>query len=214
MRRKLFGKAAIQAEMQKKEEINRKAKEISEQYFKNMQSSMNELTENIKRYSVKYRDEIRYNPDFRQKFAKLCLSTGVDPLASNRGVWSKYFGIGEFYYELTIQLIEICLATEEKYKGFIPMNDLIKLLSNVRKDQKIEITLHDVTIVLDKLKLFGNRYKLVKCDILYLQTIPAELSTDHIHVLNFIKSEKYVTIESSMKKFDWNRVKIEECLVI
>jgi ESCRT-II complex subunit VPS22 len=39
----------------------------------------------------------------------MCNSIGVDPLASNKGFWAQLLGFGDFYYELAVQIIEICI---------------------------------------------------------------------------------------------------------
>jgi hypothetical protein len=35
---------------------------------------------------------------------------GVDPLASNKGFWGKLLGVGDFYYELAVQVGRSCLS--------------------------------------------------------------------------------------------------------
>lgn len=67
--------------------------------------------EKLESFAIKHRNEIRSNPQFRAQFAKMCSKIGVDPLASNKGFWSELLGVGDFYYELSVQIIEICLAT-------------------------------------------------------------------------------------------------------
>ena len=34
----------------------------------------------------------------------MCSNIGVDPLASNKGVWAQLLGFGDFYYELGVQV--------------------------------------------------------------------------------------------------------------
>ena len=34
----------------------------------------------------------------------MCASIGVDPLASSKGFWSEMLGVGDFYYELGVQV--------------------------------------------------------------------------------------------------------------
>jgi hypothetical protein len=34
----------------------------------------------------------------------LPMTTGVDPLASNKGFWAQLLGVGDFYYELAVQV--------------------------------------------------------------------------------------------------------------
>jgi ESCRT-II complex subunit VPS22 len=48
--------------------------------------------------------EIRADPAFRAQFHAMCASTGVDPLASNKGAWAQLLGFGDFYYELGVQI--------------------------------------------------------------------------------------------------------------
>lgn len=57
------------------------------------------------------REEIRRSPEFRAQFHTMCANIGVDPLASNKGVWAQLLGFGNFYSELGVQIIEACLAT-------------------------------------------------------------------------------------------------------
>ena len=39
----------------------------------------------------------------------MCAAIGVDPLASAKGFWS-VLGMGDFFYELSVQVVEVCLA--------------------------------------------------------------------------------------------------------
>ena len=41
----------------------------------------------------------------------MCANVGVDPLVSNQSTWAQLLGLGDFYYELGVQVIEACLAT-------------------------------------------------------------------------------------------------------
>lgn len=44
--------------------------------------------------SIPYRADIRKQPEFRAQFYAMCVSIGVDPLASNKGIWNKLLGLG------------------------------------------------------------------------------------------------------------------------
>ena len=59
-------------------------------------------------FASKHKNEINNDPEFRQQFHVLCLSVGVDPLASNKGFWSDILGVGDFYFELGVKIIQIC----------------------------------------------------------------------------------------------------------
>ena len=37
--------------------------------------------------------------------------------AAGKGFWSEVLGIGDFYYEVGVQIIEVCLATSHRNGG-------------------------------------------------------------------------------------------------
>ena len=45
---------------------------------------------------------------------EMCASIGVDPLASSKGFWSEMLGFGDFYYELSVQIVEVCMAASHR----------------------------------------------------------------------------------------------------
>ncbi len=59
----------------------------------------------------------------------MCSKIGVDPLASNKGFWSELLDVGDFYYELGVQIIEIGILTRfvcQMVCFHVPMNKRIK----------------------------------------------------------------------------------------
>ena len=54
----------------------------------------------------------------------MCANIGVDPLASNKGMWAQLLGFGDFYYELGVQIVEACLATRAYNGGFMELGAL------------------------------------------------------------------------------------------
>ena len=53
-------------------------------------------------------------------------------MASNKGFWSEMLGIGAFYYELGVQMIEACLATKPINGGLMEIKDLITYITSRR----------------------------------------------------------------------------------
>ena len=70
------------------------------------------------------RNDIRQDPVFRAQFHTMCANIGVDPLASNKGMWAQLLGFGDFYYELGVQIVEACLATRAYNGGFMELGAL------------------------------------------------------------------------------------------
>lgn len=56
-------------------------------------------------------------PDAVPGLLELCATIGVDSLASGKGFWSEMLGVGDFYYELGVQIIEVCLALKHRNGG-------------------------------------------------------------------------------------------------
>ena len=54
----------------------------------------------------------------------MCANIGVDPLASNKGMWAQLLGFGDFYYELGVQVVEACLATRAVNGGLMDLSTL------------------------------------------------------------------------------------------
>lgn len=48
----------------------------------------------------------------------------MDPLASNKGFWGEILGVGDFYYEVAVQIVDICLQTRAQNGGLIDLREL------------------------------------------------------------------------------------------
>ena len=120
--------------MKKKQIIQKQSKEISEEQNKTLAEQLATFTKNLESFATKYKDEIQFNPDFREQFYTMCLEIGVDPLASI-SLWSKTLNLSEFYYNLAIQIITISMT-----KGpLIEINELRKILMNNMKTKDISL---------------------------------------------------------------------------
>ena len=120
--------------MKKKQIIQKQSKEISEEQNKTLAEQLAIFTKNLENFATKYKDEIQFNPDFREQFYTMCLEIGVDPLASI-SLWSKTLNLSEFYYNLAIQIITISMT-----KGpLIEINELRKILMNNMKTKDISL---------------------------------------------------------------------------
>ena len=48
------------------------------------------------------------------------------------GFWSELLGVGDLYYELGVQVVELCVATSHLNGGMLPMADALKRLNGRR----------------------------------------------------------------------------------
>lgn len=75
---------------------------------------MDTFRTNLQEFAYKYKDEIKRNAEFRKQFQDMCAVVGVDPLASSKGFFAELLGVGDYYYELAVQIIEICNSMQDR----------------------------------------------------------------------------------------------------
>ena len=95
--------------------------------------------ERLEHFAKNHRAEIQKNPEFRRQFQSMCASIGVDPLASSRGFWADMLGVGDYYYELAVRVVEYCLANRNKLGGLIQMSVIAKYLGENPNDITIAL---------------------------------------------------------------------------
>lgn len=105
MRRKA-GVDAIQKQKLEQERYKDKTTELQENQFEQMTKQLETFRVNLEEFASKHKSEIKKNAQFRCQFTEMCASIGVDPLASGKGFWL-VLGIGDFYYELGVQIVEV-----------------------------------------------------------------------------------------------------------
>ncbi|KIM27596.1 hypothetical protein M408DRAFT_330027 [Serendipita vermifera MAFF 305830] len=107
---------------------------LSRQSLDTLQSQLSQFRAKLKEFAALHREEIRKNPEFRASFQQMCTNIGVDPLAGPQkgGWWAELLGMGDWQYELGVQIVDICVGKREQNGGMIEMDELIRLLSQLR----------------------------------------------------------------------------------
>ncbi len=130
----------------------------------------------------------------RKRFHEMCSSIGVDPLASQKGFWSELLGVGEFYYELGVQIIDVCLSTRHKNGGLMEVNALRDRVNALRPKTAQPVSLDDIERSIAKLKVLGSSYGLRKMgappnELVVVQSVPLELNHDHTAALQLARDK-------------------------
>uniref|UniRef100_A0ABL6VL38 Vacuolar protein sorting-associated protein n=1 Tax=Cannabis sativa TaxID=3483 RepID=A0ABL6VL38_CANSA len=120
-----------------------------------MKEQLSTFRSQLEDFARKHKNDIRKNPAFRSQFHEMCTKVGVDPLASNKGFWAELLGIGDFYYELGVQIVDICLATRPHNGGLINLQELCNLLRRRRKTDREAVSEDDCLRAISKLKAQG-----------------------------------------------------------
>ncbi|GAV68634.1 EAP30 domain-containing protein [Cephalotus follicularis] len=155
-------------------------------------------------FARKHKNDIRKNPAFRSQFHEMCAKVGVDPLASNKGFWAELLGIGDFYYEIGVQIVDICLATRPHNGGLINLQELCNLLRQRRKSDREAVSEDDCLRAISKLKVLGSGFEVISVGKKKLvRSVPTELNKDHNEILELAQAQGFVTVDEVEKQLVW-----------
>lgn len=215
MRRRVGGVGAIQKQQLTQARFKDKGTELAEEQLQQMTRQIEVFRANLQNFAAKHKHEIRKNPEFRRQFQEMCATAGVDPLASSKGFWAGMLGVGDFYYELGVQIIEVCLATSHRNGGLMSLEELRERVIRSRGSRKRqeEITEDDLLSAIDKLRRLGTGFKLIPLGSKYLvQSVPTELSLDHTAVIKEAEPHVYVSVSSLVKNLGWSDDRAKKAL--
>nr|CAG4649520.1 EOG090X09XM [Scapholeberis mucronata]SVE93752.1 EOG090X09XM [Scapholeberis mucronata] len=218
--RKRPGIGAIHKQRVEQERFREKATEIQDNVFEQMTNQMEKFRANLEEFATKHRNEIKKNPVFRRQFQEMCAAIGVDPLASSKGFWSEVLGVGDFYYEIGVQVIEVCLATAPKNGGLITLGELRQRLVKARgkSQHHQEISNDDILRAIKKLKVLGPGFSIINLrgssdsSETLIRSIPGELNPDHTEVLKVAEAKAFTSVEGLRAALKWDDVRSQQIL--
>ncbi|XP_071497073.1 vacuolar-sorting protein SNF8-like [Diadema antillarum] len=185
-----------------------KGSEIAQDQLNQMSRQLEVFRTNLEEFAANHKSEIKKNPEFRMQFQDMCATIGVDPLASGKGFWSEMLGVGDFYYEIGVQIIEVCLATQHRNGGLLSLEELHHKVRMTRgkSRQAQDVSLDDIVRAIKKLKILGNGFGLHRLDDgrFIVQSVPAELNMDHTSVLNIAEGTGCVAVSGLKEKLKWD----------
>lgn len=125
--------------------------------------------------------------------------------------------MGDFYYELAVQIVEICNSMQEKTGGLIYLDQVLMRINRVRSRFVNEVSLDDCKRAIKKLTIFGSAYTLIRMtsdDERYMiQSLPDEMSTDHIELLKLAESNGGIlTHQQILTELKWDSIRVENGL--
>ena len=190
MRRRNVGIKAIQKKERNAELLKDKGSELQENAFAEMAKQTDTFKTKLEDFAHQHKNEIRKDPAFRRHFQEMCASIGVDPLASSKGFWSEMLGFGDFYYELSVQIVEVCMAASHRTGGLMDVGELRQRLLRSRSKKSQDISQDDIIRAIKKLKDLGNGFTLIHLgkEKYLVQSVPGELSMDQTVILQKAES--------------------------
>ena len=97
----------------------KKAEELKATSLASAMETVEKLEVKLADFAKTHKHAIQHDPEFRAKFLDMCAPLGVDLLSAEKGFWGSMLGIGEFYYELSVKVAEVCLASRSRNGGII-----------------------------------------------------------------------------------------------
>ncbi|KAF9483770.1 winged helix DNA-binding domain-containing protein [Pholiota conissans] len=164
--RRGVGLAAFDRQEQSKRSFAELSSELSKTQVDNLHSQLDQFRTALAHFASTHRESIKNDPTFRHAFQQMCASIGVDPLAGPRkgGWWAELLGLGDWQYELGVQIVDVCVSTREQNGGLIGMTELVRLVSKLRGVTGGEITEEDVISSIKTLQPLGAGYQVVEID--------------------------------------------------
>ena len=210
MRRRGIGIAGLQNAKAHKEQFSKAGNKISQDQVKELQTQLKTFQENLQEFALKYKKEIRKNATFRQHFQYMCSKIGVDPLQSNKGFWAEILGVGDFYYELGVQITEICISMRKKTGGLVEIENLKARLDKRRSNPVSE---EDILRSIRNLKPLGTGFEILTLGgKQVLQSLPREMNLDHLSILNLhsLQANGFFSLKDIVSELKWTEDRATE----
>ncbi|CAG8626809.1 15041_t:CDS:10 [Racocetra fulgida] len=154
---------------------------------------------NLEEFARKYRKDIRKNPMFRAHFQKMC---------TNKGFWAEFLGVGDFYYELGVQIIEICLSTRGRNGGLIELDELKRQLVKMRGGNS-----GGGISGSNSSQEISNGFEILQIgDRKMVRSVPRELNIDQSEILALAQAKGYVTKDIIESELGWGTERINDVI--
>ncbi|KAH7827765.1 Vacuolar protein sorting 22 (Vps22) [Monocercomonoides exilis] len=191
----------------------KKAAENRAKRLQFLKEQLDAFKESMKKFAIEHKDEIAKRPEFRLKFHNLCRSVGIDPLTSSKGMWAELLGIGDFYYELSVQIVDVCISTRNHNGGIIEISELKRRVEDLR-NQKNSISNDDIVRAIGKLNILRSGFcvhRIGKQTLIH--TVPNELNMDQKLILELAQRNcGRFTKKTAIQQLKWDEERIDRSL--
>ncbi|KAJ7489935.1 EAP30/Vps36 family-domain-containing protein [Mycena galericulata] len=210
MHRRGVGLAAFDRQEQSKRSFAELSTQLSQSQVDHLHAQLNQFRTALAHFAATHRDSIRKDPTFRHAFQQMCSSIGVDPLAGPRkgGWWAEMLGLGDWQYELGVQIVDVCVSTRDRNGGLIEMDELLRLVSKLRGVSGGKITEDDIVRSIKTLQPLGVGYQVVSVadGRKMVRSVVKELDEDQAVVLAIAQQEGGRIVEDILvSRKGWTR---------
>jgi len=203
------GLAAFDRHEQSTKSFAQLSNTLSQTQVDQLHSQLDQFRTALARFATDHREDIKKDPTFRHAFQQMCASIGVDPLAGPKkgGWWAEMLGLGDWQYELGVQIVDICVSTRDRNGGMIEMAELVRILSKLRGVGSGEITEEDVIHSIKTLEPLGAGYQVI--DVggrRMVRSVTKELDEDQTTILALARqTDGRITASVLVDMRQWTR---------
>eukprot|EP00696_Hemimastix_kukwesjijk_P009686 gnl/Hemi2/22233_TR7399_c0_g2_i1.p1 gnl/Hemi2/22233_TR7399_c0_g2~~gnl/Hemi2/22233_TR7399_c0_g2_i1.p1 ORF type:complete len:251 (-),score=83.10 gnl/Hemi2/22233_TR7399_c0_g2_i1:243-995(-) len=215
--RRRAGIQGLQGQTDRQKQFQSVGASIQGEQMRAMSEQVEAFKAKLTAFASRHKHQINRNPEFRAQFQDMCRAIGVDPLASNKGFWAELLGVGSFYYELSVQITEVCLRTRPHNGGLLDLAALADLLNRPRRSGAAAaalITEDDIERAIGKLTRLGAGFKVLSVGKRkVVQSVAVELNVDHTAVLlQASKDGGFVTCSRLGSALGWTQARMDSAL--
>ncbi|KAL7500744.1 hypothetical protein ACHAWT_009016 [Skeletonema menzelii] len=203
----------------------KKAEELHAINLSSAMETVEKLETKLSDFAKLHKHEIQLDPAFRAKFLEMCALLGVDILSSEKGFWGK-LGMGDFFYELSVKVAEVCLASRSRNGGIIRVGEVNEILSQrgtrfkFSESKKSSYSDDDIITAVKKLSALGSGFRTVTVGrSVMIISVPEELDDDHMQILNLAQDDScgsgtygVITIRDIETALSWDEDRCERAL--
>lgn len=195
---------------------NHLSSQLTAQQLTDLRSQLETFSNALRNFASAHRNDILKDPEFRGEFQRMCANIGVDPLAAQKvsntrsgggsggagggkfqALWNDLLGLGDFNYELGVQIVDVCISTRHLNGGVIHIDALLQRLERMRgNDTRLPgfsptISEEDVLRSIKSLEPLGCGYQVISTSTQpgapkLLSSLPGELSLDSTLLLSLL----------------------------
>jgi ESCRT-II complex subunit VPS22 len=207
------GIQGLQRDTQARGHYKSLGEQVQQTRLEHVKSQLATLKKSLEEFAVKHRQDIRKDAVFRAQFHTMCANAGVDPLASNKGMWAQLLGFGDFYYELGVQIIEACLATRAHNGGLVELSVLTGLVQRRRGQAADAVTEDDILRAIKQIESLRGGYSVTRIgNRTIVRSVPGELSTDTNELLKLAQGKGHVSVAQITVDLRWDAARADQAI--
>ncbi|GAA5969863.1 hypothetical protein JCM11641_008067 [Rhodosporidiobolus odoratus] len=132
MSRRAAGYSSLQRHLDSASSYSTLSSSLAAQQAASLSSQLATFQAALSSFSSHHRAKILSSPSFRTHFSQLCAELGVDPLGGgSKGLWDK-IGVGDWYYALGVQVVDVCLKARERGGGLVALDEVLREVGKLR----------------------------------------------------------------------------------